>query len=124
METEKKRHGCLTAYLIFMLVVNALCALVMPFTASLVQKPTPSFPSWLLWISASLGLLNVVFTMALFKWKKSGFIGFCVVSVIALGINLYGGLGVGASLRGLIGIVILYGVLQIGGDKKGWSQLE
>jgi hypothetical protein len=124
MGKEKKRHGCLTAYLIFMLVVNTLCALVVPFTTSLVEKHTPSFPSWLLWVSASLCLLNVVFVIALFKWKKWGFICFCIVSVVALGINLYGGLGVGASLRGLIGIALLFGVLHIGGDKKGWSQLE
>jgi len=26
--------------------------------------------------------------------------------------------------RGLIGLAILYGVLQIGGDRKGWTQLD
>jgi len=28
------------------------------------------------------------------------------------------------SLSGLLGLLILYGVLQIGGKDKGWSQLE
>ena len=39
-------------------------------------------------------------------------------------INLSLGLTVVQVALGLVGILILYGVLQIGDDKKGWTQLE
>jgi hypothetical protein len=57
-------------------------------------------------------------------WKKWAFYGFAVTTVLALGVNLSVGLGIGRSLIGLVGIAVLYGVLQIGEQKKGWNQLE
>jgi hypothetical protein len=65
-----------------------------------------------------------VCTIALFRWKKWGFWGFCVSSVVAIVVNLSGGLGIGSYLSGLIMIGLMYGVLQIGRENKGWPQLD
>jgi hypothetical protein len=43
---------------------------------------------------------------------------------LAIIINLALGLGIFQSAVGLIGIAVLYGVLQIGKENKGWPQLE
>jgi hypothetical protein len=78
----------------------------------LVDKPT-------------LGIGNVVFSILLFKWMKIGFWGFLITSIGALIINLSIGLGIGQSLFGLVGIAILYGVLQIKKDNvPAWDNLD
>jgi hypothetical protein len=44
--------------------------------------------------------------------------------VVALAVNLSIGLGAGTVLAGLAGLLVLYGVLHIGKENKGWPQLE
>jgi hypothetical protein len=56
--------------------------------------------------------------------KKWGFWGFIASSIVALFVNLSIGMGIGQSLLGLVGIALLYGVLHIGKENKGWPQLE
>ena len=70
------------------------------------------------------GILNIVCAVALFQWKKWGFFGFVATSILALGLNLTIGLNIFQVILGLAGIAILYGVLQIGNERKGWTQLE
>lgn len=124
MNRPKWRHGCVTAWLILMTVANALNALVTPLSAAVLQPTTPGFPVWVVWPIALLSILNVIFALALLSWKKWGFFGFVATSLIAFGLNLYAGGGVLLSVLGLLGVAILYGVLQIGGQDSVWSQLE
>jgi hypothetical protein len=42
----------------------------------------------------------------------------------AFALNLAIGVSIPQAIMGLAGIAILYGVLQIGGENKGWAQLE
>jgi hypothetical protein len=81
---------------------------------------------WLMPVMGALALVNVVFATALLKWKKWGFHGIAVMTVVALVLNLAGGLPAGNSFSGLIGIFILYVILQVkGGDGvKAWDHLE
>jgi len=76
-------------------------------------------------ILAMLAIVNLVASIMLFQWKKWAFWAFAGTSLIALVINLSLGLGIGSSLLGLLGIIILYAILQI---KKGgvtaWENLE
>ena len=68
-------------------------------------------------------VLNMVFAVALFKWKKWGFYGFIGTTIIAGIVNL--SLGIGPlSLLGFSGIPILYGILRIGNERAGWHQLD
>ena len=70
-----------------------------------------------------LGLINLAAMIALFMWKKRGFWAFCATSIAAFGLNFVIGIGPGTALFGLLGIVVLFVALQIGGEKKGWPQL-
>jgi len=124
MEEGKKRHGCLTAWLILMLVANSVAALAYLLGRDAIQKQLPNMPDWAFPVLVVMCLFNLACAIALFRWKKWGFWGFCVSSVIALAVNLSIGLGVGQSLCGLIGVALLYGVLQIGKENKGWPQLD
>ena len=62
--------------------------------------------------------------IALFKWKKWGFFVAIAVGIAASFVNVAVGLPVAQAFGGLIWLLILYGVLQIGGERKGWSQLD
>jgi hypothetical protein len=68
-------------------------------------------------------IFNIICLIALFKWKKWGFWGVVVGIIIGVCLNLYLGLGP-VSFSGLIALAVLYGVLQIGKENKGWPQLD
>jgi hypothetical protein len=121
----KQRHGCLTAWLILMLIANSATALLYLFTADAIRRNLPHQPpSWLFPLLIVFALFNVVCAIALWQWKKWGFWGFLFSSIVALFANISAGLGAGTALLGLLGIAILYAALQIGNENKGWPQLE
>ena len=71
-----------------------------------------------------MALLNFVCAIALFRWKKWGFWGLCVTVVIGVVYNLGMGAEIRSAFGGLIWIGILYGVLHLGKENKGWLKLE
>jgi hypothetical protein len=56
--------------------------------------------------------------------EEVGLWGLVASAAVALGVNIAIGLGPLAAIGGIIGVSLLYGVLQIGKENKGWSQLE
>jgi hypothetical protein len=122
----KQRHGCVTAWLILIIVINTITALIYLFAGDTIASKLPGEVSpFMLSLLGILGVANVVSAILLFKWKKYGFWGFVTTSVGTLIINLMIGIGIGQSLFGLIGIGVLYGVLQIKkGDISAWENLE
>ncbi|MEM7406313.1 MAG: hypothetical protein AAF458_13525 [Pseudomonadota bacterium] len=120
----KSRHGCLTAWLILMLVSNAAIAVMYLGGSGAMADVDGGLPGWYLPLMGIAGIWNIVCVVALFKWKKWGFWGFCASSALALVCNMVVGLGVVASVSGLIGIALLYGVLHIGKERAGWRQLD
>ncbi len=121
---EKERHGCLTAYLVLAIIANSATALLYLFGAAAIKRSTPNIPDWAFPVLIVLVLFNLACAIALLRWKKWGFWGLIVSAVVTLGINLTIGLGLSSAIVGLLGVVILYGVLQIGKDNRGWPQLD
>ncbi len=123
---QKQRHGCVTAWIILMIIFNSLLSVLCIFGVEFVSKNLPNDVSDnMLAILAMLGFLNVVFAILLLLWKKIGFWGFVVTSLAALIINLNIGLSITQSLLGLVGIILLYAVLQIKVDNvSAWQNLE
>ncbi|MHB8089496.1 MAG: hypothetical protein ACYDH2_14745 [Anaerolineaceae bacterium] len=114
---RKNRHGCLTAYLIFMMLANT-GALIM----YLVQEY--NFAPWVIPTLIVLLLSNITVTIALFMWKRWGFWLVCFNATASFVINLIIGVSILQALMGFVGIGVLYGVLQIGKNNKGWPQLD
>lgn len=119
----KQRHGCLTAWLILMLIGNSIGALANLAMSDQIKAQLPSMPDWALPVLALLGAVNIACAIGLFMWKKWGFFGFVVTSVVAGAINIMAGVPPAQTVGGFLGIAILFGVLQIG-QPSGWSQLE
>ena len=114
MAEAKQRHWCLTAWLILMIIANSMIVL------SLLISMT---------IKSSLPLLffaiaNVVFLVALSEWKKWGFLGYVGTNIVIMVSGLMTGWNIGRFLLQGLWVLILYAVLQIGKEKRGWTQLE
>ncbi len=124
MANAKNRHGCLTAWLIMMIIANAATALMYLLGSGTIRQTVPTMPEWAFPVLIVASLVNLVCAFALFQWKKWGFWGFCATSVVALVVNLSADLGIGTALVGLVGVLLLYGVLHIGKENKGWPQLQ
>lgn len=124
MAEPKPRHGCLTAWLVLMIIANSGAVIMYLLAGNTIRQNLPNAAPWAIPLLIVLGIINIICAIALFQWKKWGFFGFVVTSAIAFGINLSVGLGIGKSLLGLLGLAILYGVLQIGNENKAWNQLE
>jgi hypothetical protein len=125
-KVSKQRHGCVTAWLILMIVVNSMIAALYLFAREMVTKNLPGDVSTPMIILLGIfGIANVIFSIMLFQWKKLGFWGFVLTSAGAIIINISIGLGIGQSLFGLTGVAILYGILQIKqGNATAWENLE
>ena len=125
MET-KQRHGCVTAWLILVIIGNSVTALVYLFANELITQNLPiEIPNSMMIALAILGIGNVIFAIMLLKWKKTGFWGFIVTSILAMIINLIIGVGVFQSLLGLISIGLLYAILQFKmAGVSAWDNLE
>lgn len=88
------------------------------------QEAVAGTPGWASPVSIVLILLNIVFVLALFSWKKWGFWGLLANYTASFVIDISTGAGAGSALGGMLGIAVLYGVLQLGEPKSGWDQLE
>lgn len=120
----KERHGCLTTYLVFMIIVNSCLSLLYLFGSEWLRRNGAATPNWAFWCLAVGGIVNVLCAVALLRWKKWGFWGFVASAIAIFIVNLSIGLGPSSILAGAVGVAILYGVLQIGEKNKGWPQLE
>ena len=123
MQDQKIRHGCLAKWLILMLVADV--AIIFLYILNIVGQSEfhQTYP-WLFPISFIITTINIVFVVALWKWKKWGFWGLVGTSLVFFIINLLTGLNVFQAGMGFVGLAILYVLLQIGKDYKGWAQLE
>jgi hypothetical protein len=130
--TVRQRHGCLTAWLIFMIVASSISALanlyfgINPKLLSNLntQQGISNVSSATFVVLAIISVLNVTCAVALLRWKKWGFYGILGISVVTFIINLSIGINIVSALMGFIGIAILYGVLNMGGENKAWGRLE
>lgn len=118
------RHGCLTAWLVFMIIANAAAAIMTPLSAAGMKQAGLQPSPVILGIVVIGALANIAFAIALFRWRKWGFYGLVATSIIALVTNLSLGLGIGRSVFGLAGIALLYWLLNMGGERKAWPHLK
>lgn len=121
---KPRRHGCLTAFLIFMIAANTITALTYILNREVVRATLPSATHAALLVLAVGGMSNVICALGLLWWKKWGFYGCAVTAFLVFRVNLSIGIPFIPALFGLAGIGILYGTLQLGGEDKAWTHLE
>ncbi len=110
VERPPERGGCLTAFLILMIIANAGTILMYLAMGEKMMR-SAHLPYYTPYIMSFFGVMNLIFTGLTYNWKKAGVIGIVVMAVITLLVNLY--LGVGpTSFLGLIGVIILIALIQ------------
>jgi hypothetical protein len=109
---------------VFVIIANSATALIYLFGAAAIKRSAPNMPDWAFPVLIVLVLFNLACAVALLRWKKWGF--WCLVgsAVVTLGVNLTIGLGLSSAIVGFLGAILLYGVLHIGKENKGWPQLD
>jgi hypothetical protein len=123
-EKTKKRHGCLTTWLVLTIIFSVIFTVLLLAGAGVSKSPRGS-PTWAIPALVLLLIFEIVCTLALFSWKKWGFWGFCAVNIIGIVVDI--GLGISIVwplVAVLVSIAMLYGVLNRGQDNKGWPQLD
>lgn len=86
---QKQRHGCVTAWLIFMIIANSLTAISYLFMGDAISQNLPQpIPQPMMMALIVLSTLNLILAIMLFQWKKWAFWAFAGTSLIALAINL------------------------------------
>ncbi len=105
--TKKKRGGCITAFLIFMFIVNPLLSIYYLLAGDLVRQNFPDIPGWALPVLSVFGLINLGLAIAIWNWKRIGIYGLWASAVLVLVINLMIGLSPVQSFLGLIGPLII-----------------
>ena len=99
-----KRHGCVTSWLLLMLIGNSIFTLIylVRVTGSTQASNTPKT---LLIALVITGFLNVLFPIMLLFWKKIAFYGLGITAVFIFCINLAIGLPKIKALRGQQGLL-------------------
>ena len=120
---QKQRHGCVTWWLWFAIIVNFVVAIIYSVAMFDVADSGLALGSGLL---SMLGVLNVLGSILLMRWNKTGFWLFLSSSLLGVVINIgVLNLNPAASLYSLVSILVWWGVLQI--RKNGasaWSLMN
>jgi hypothetical protein len=135
-----KRHGCLTTWLIFMLIADALLGLgnagwalisslmnSNPELSAKISEAGAAHPTEPIWVTACAGLayiLDIFFVVFIFRWKKWAFFGSVLMSLALFVLLIVGGSSIFGAAGSLLSPIILFGVLQIGGANSGWRRLK
>jgi hypothetical protein len=107
-EVVKKRGFWLSTFLIIMFIINPFIAFIYISYPEVITQTYPNITSGVLYFMAALSIINVILMTGVWTWKKWGVLGFYGVVAIAFCMNLYFGIGIAGSLKGLIGIAILF----------------
>ncbi|MGP0017965.1 MAG: hypothetical protein ACLPHP_05310 [Candidatus Sulfotelmatobacter sp.] len=121
-----------------MIVVNSIVALsvlmtmIPPGLGSHDLPPPPLPQAWNMraLVFGFIGIANVIFSVALVRWKKWGFFGWVGTSILLVVSNLIfmhahrAHLSLARAPLPLLYVVILYVLFQTGNEKRGWTQLE
>lgn len=125
-KAQKKRHGCLTAWLIMMIIGNALGSF-----AYLILEPNVLANEDIIMTKEQmvllgiLGFINLSFAIGLWYWKKWAFYGFALSGFLMFITNLNMGMDFVSSALGMVGVMLLFSILQMKqGETSGWDNLE
>jgi len=106
--STKKRGFWLTAFLVLMLLANPFTAYIYFTNPESVIDAYPGASVGLIYFLGLMCAVNVILAIGIFNWKKWGVYGFYAIAGTAFIINLYIGLGIGGSIIGLAGALIIF----------------
>lgn len=115
---EKQRGGCLTAWIMLVLIANPLVAIFYLLSGNELARSLPGFPGWAIPGLIVIAVANTVFAVGTWIWKRWGVYGFAASAVITFAVNLFAGLG-GPSFGAFVPIAILWALVR-----NIWQQFD
>jgi MFS superfamily sulfate permease-like transporter len=112
MTQWKERPGCLTAWLVLIIVGGAFASIrglmLGPERLRPMMQFLPPFPDWYLPASHILALFAIVFAVGIWFWKRWAVYGYCLIRIIGTVLSL----GIGLPLWTIgIGLLIDPGIM-------------
>lgn len=124
---NKQRHGCLTAWLIYLIIAYSLNAYLNFLKPDDISKITPFKTSENMnLIYGSLAIFGIAFSIMLLKWLKLGFWGILTISIILIVTRIINENQIStSSFYILLCLMILCGLLQLKkANISGWKNLD
>lgn len=123
---KKHRHGCLTAWLIYLIIAYSFSTFFYFFKTDEMSKIAQyQISEDMMLIHSSLGLLGIIFSIMLFRWLKLGFWGILSISVILFVLQLLNSNRIMSPIFIVICLIILFSLLQLKkANVSGWNNLE
>ncbi len=119
---RQERLGCLTLWLWLIIILNIVGAALTALAPSLID--IPALPGWYLPVSLVATVLVVISAAALLRWKVWGFWGLVTMEGISVLISIAESGNYLSIFGAILGVGILVVLLNMGGEKKAWNQLE
>lgn len=130
--SPKKRHGCVTAWLIFVIVVNAFVGLGYILLKDMLPDAMKELSQNKMELTANYFLTEGIVSLALvfcfvqlWQWKKMGFHGIIICTMVTATVNFMANHEWTDFIFSFTGVLIHYLVLQIKiNDQSAWSLLK
>lgn len=123
---NKQRHGCLTAWLIYLIIAYSFSTIFYFFKTDEISKVLEyKISENMILLRGSLGILGVIFSIMLLKWVKLGFWGIFIISILLFAAQLVNDDNIMSPFFILLCLIILYALLQLKkSNVSGWDNLE
>ena len=123
---KKQRHGCLTAWLIYLVLAYSFSTIFYFFKTDEFSKIAQyNISENMILIRGSVAIFGVIFSIMLLKWVKLGFWGILIISILLFIVQILNSDRIMPPFFILLCLVILYVLLQLKkGNVSGWNNLE
>lgn len=116
MDKIIERSGCLTIFLVTMIIGNAIAALL----CLAASENVSSQPDFLFPLLITLFILNTMFAIAIAMWLKWGIIAFVLSNLIILFLSVSHDTRALVTSVAILEIFMLFAALYLGGEQKTW----
>jgi len=106
-KSDVTRGGCLTTFLVFMMIVNAALAVFYLLSSDAVAEQVPQLSQGVVLLLGAAALLNVILAVLVWQWRRAGVVGSVAVALVVFPLNIFVGLPILQSMAGLLGPMIL-----------------
>lgn len=129
---KKQRHGCVAAWLIFGMVVNAFVGLGYILLKDMLPNAMKEFSQNKMELTPNYFLMEGIVSLALvfcfiqlWQWKKIGFHGIIICTMITAAVNYMTNHEITDFIFSFTGVLLHYLVLQIKiNNQSAWSLLK
>lgn len=111
-EQAPQRGGCLTAFLLLLIVAYPVLALTYWLGSAVIKRSVPTMPDWFSPVMAIACLYDFAFAIAIWKWRRWGVYGYGVITALVFAANLAIGWPFLRALMGLLGFAVLVLLLR------------